>query len=613
MYRKAHRCRGVVLWAVILSAASSLATASELVQTADHDIDAAARRLAGRILASHSTRHQLPLNSDLEHARTIDPVLTAGAALWIHEALPMPPFTIVGGKIFSYRDLAYDPLEAPVLKIRPIDDEQVIPFLVRILITPDADITSAGSVTVSFPAPAIFEPRLLEVDGWVGSRRTPVSVESKLEEALLTVRVPVASSAIGSPEDLEGSITVIIEGELVLAAYRSISAKRFSDLESANIDHPVAGLARLETGRDIADAGEADQLQSIAATIRADASTPYHRVVAVNSWVGSHLRYEESPATRSAIQALEDRSGDCDEHTTLMTALLRAMAIPARRATGLLYNFDTLSTHAWVEVGLPTRDAAVRWVIVDPTLARNSSFEAEKVDYVQFRDRMLLYPMKPSVSLQGFVGQRTTDILLNWREQALPLFANPSQAINFVDLVTSSVDREISAGAERLAEAGLLLHRQSASIVGSPYVIVDRPVAGQSSNNLQLRLENEERMVLDLTAKEPSRIGAGSIDRLRTVYGDLSNSFFAGIPAHRNLELVYIRDRHSDRLHTVSLRVGRYLVEHHLERILRRLSKAGFLTEEETARLTAVAEASGGKNLYLLQELARRVPAAASR
>ena len=84
-------------------------------------------------------------------------------------------------------------------------------------------------------------------------------------------------------------------------------------------------------------------------------------------------------------------------------------------------------------------------------------------------------------------------------------------------------------------------------------------------------------------------------------------------PAFRNLELIYIRDRHSDRLHTVSLRFSRYLVEHSLGRILKRLSKSGLLTADETARLAAVAEASGGKNLYLMQELARQVPAGESK
>jgi transglutaminase-like putative cysteine protease len=534
--------------------------------------------------------------------------MTEGTAIWIHEALPRAPLTVLGGRVYSYSDVTYDPLEAPVLKIRPIDGDQVIPFLARIVIRPGADVPADAAVTVSFPAPAIFEPRLLNIEGWIGSSPTPVSIERTLEDALLTVRVPLTPASVGSSQGAEDTITVIIEGELVLAAYKSIPAKRFSDLESTKIDPTFVGLARLEIGRDIENAGDAHRLQRIAATLSADSLTSYDRVVAVNSWIGNHLQYKESPASRTAIEALEDRSGDCDEHTTLMTALLRSMGIPARRATGLLYNFDALSAHAWVEVGLPRRDGPVSWFIVDPTLAGTSPSEAEAIDYVQFNDRMLLYPMKPSVDMEGFIGRRTTDILFNWRDQTVRPFTNPSEANRFVDLVTSFVDREISSGAERLADADLLLHRESASIVGSPYIVVDRPLAGQSLNGIQIRLENEERLVLDLTDGDGSEVDNDAIDTLRTIYGGLSHSFFAGGSAHHNLELVYIRNRHSDRLHTVSLRIGRYLVEHHLDRILRRLSKAGLLTEEETARIAAVAEASGGRNLYLLQELAHQLP-----
>jgi hypothetical protein len=401
---------------------------------------------------------------------------------------------------------------------------------------------------------------------------------------------------------------VIVEGELVLGPYRSMAARRFSDLTGTSLEPDLASLARLEIGRDLADTAERERLQSIADTLGSESPTVYARVVAVNSWVSSNLRYRESAASRSAVEALDDRSGDCDEYTTLAVALLRSMGIPARPANGLLYNLDTLSAHAWVEVGLPKRDGAVHWFIADPTLAGASPPREEKAAFVQFKDRMLLYPIRPSISLEGMTGRRTTDILLNWRRPDAPPITNPLQAGKFVDLVTSSVDREISAGAERLADAGLLLRRESASIVGSPYVIVDRPLADQSSNGIQLRLENEERLVLDLTAGEGTEVDGGAIDRLRIAYGDLGHSFFAGRQAHHNLELVYIRDRHSDRLHTVSLRLGRYLVEHQLERILKRLSKAGFLTDEETTRITAVADASGDRNLYLLQELARQLP-----
>ena len=132
MLRKAHRRRGTFLWTVILTATSGLATGAESGRAAAHDVDAAARRLAGRILGLDGTRQRLPLASDVDHARTIDPVMTEGTAIWIHEALPSPPLTVLGGRVFSYSDVTYDPLDAPVLKIRPVDDQQGEQSVIRL-------------------------------------------------------------------------------------------------------------------------------------------------------------------------------------------------------------------------------------------------------------------------------------------------------------------------------------------------------------------------------------------------------------------------------------------------------------------------------------------------
>jgi transglutaminase-like putative cysteine protease len=613
MLRKAHRRRGTFLWTVILTATSGLATGAESGRAAAHDVDAAARRLAGRILGLDGTRQRLPLASDVDHARTIDPVMTEGTAIWIHEALPSPPLTVLGGRVFSYSDVTYDPLDAPVLKIRPVDDQQVIPFLLQVVITAQSHISEDAAMSVSFPAPPIFDPRLEQVEAWVGSKVTEVSIERFLEDARLDLRISLTRQDDESAHgDLEETISVIVVGELILGPYRPLSVNRFSELDGTKIDSAVGSLAALQIGRDIDTAGERDRLVSIADGLSPKSSSSYAQIVAANNWVANHLQYRESPASRSAIEALEDRSGDCDEHTTLLVALLRAMEIPARRATGLLYNFDTLATHAWVEVGLPARDAPVQWFIVDPTLAGTSPSEEKRLKFVQFVDRELFYPMRPSVGVEGFIGRQTTDLFFNWFEQPVKPITHSSQATSFVDLVTSTADRTISAGAERLAHSELLLHRESSSIVGSPYLIVDRPLEGHNTNSVQLRLENEERLVLDLAAGSGSEIDGAAIRRIRSVYGDLSHDLFVGRPAYHNLELVYLRDRHSDRLDTVSLRFGRYLVEHQLERILKKLSKAGILTEEEIAQVSAIADASGGKNLYLLQELARRVPSAES-
>jgi transglutaminase-like putative cysteine protease len=603
-----HRGRLIAL-TTILAATAAPAPGQEVLKFAPYDVEAAALRLAGEILDLRSTQQSPPFSSDSEHARTIDPVLTKDTAVWIHEELPSPPLMVVGGRVFSYRDHIYDPLRVPVLKIRPIDDEQMIPFLVRVVVTPDRRIPGNAAIALSIPTPLIFRPSLEHLRGWVGPNPTEVSIENSVEESMITVRVPLApADGVPSPNP-ENPIIVIVRGVLKLGSYRWVAASKFADLQTYETDPDVADLARLEVGRDVADSIEKERLREIADNLAKESPTAYGRVTAVNSWVSSHLRYQESPVNRSAFEALEDRAGDCGEYATVMVALLRTMGIPARRATGQLYDFDSLSAHAWVEVALRTRSGEIHWFAVDPTFAGTTAIDKEKAAYIQFKDRMLLYPVKPTVRLERTTASRSSDIFLNHHKGDAELFAEPAQIDAFIHNVIATVDRAISSGAERLAEGGLLLRRESASILGSPYVIVDRPLIPENSNQIQLRLENEEYLVLDVRAGINSELEATTISGLRSVYEDLNDLFFAGGPAFHNLELIYIRDRHRDRLHTVSLRFGRYLVEHQLGRIVKRLSKEGLLTEDETAVLTAITEASGGKNLYLLQELARGIPA----
>jgi len=598
--------------AIVLTASGGSTSTPEATGTDESEIAGDAHRLAAGLLDVSLSKHRPPLTSDAEHARTIDPVLTRDTPMWIHEALPSAPLTVIGGRVFSYRDDVYDPLDAPVLKIRAIDDDQVIPFLIRVVIKAHNKTPQDSAVRVSFPAPPIFSPRLEHVEGWIGPDPTQVSIERSSENSLITVRIPLVPAEVESLKHLEDPTTVIVEGKLIIGSYEKLPPGRFADLDGFGLDPELKGLATLELDRDIVADGERERLHDIAENLASSATTDYERVVAVNSWVSTHLRYQESPATRSPLEALEDRSGDCDDYTALSAALLRSIEIPAHRPTGLLYDFDTLAAHAWVEAALPLRGGGLHWFIVDPTLAGTTAVEGRKKAYVQFKDRVLLYLLRPVVSVEGMAGRPTTDILLNWRKETGSSFTGAGELSRFIDLVIQGVDHEISRGAERLAEEGLLLRRESTSIAGSPYLLVDRPVVEKSSSRLHLRLENEERLVLDLVAETSSALESKpdleTIRRMRAAYTDLNGLFFGGMQAHHNLELIFSRDRHSDRLHTVRLRFGRYLVEHYLDHILKRLSKGGLLTEEETARISAVAKASAGKNLYVLQELARQLP-----
>jgi transglutaminase-like putative cysteine protease len=66
----------------------------------------------------------------------------------------------------------------------------------------------------------------------------------------------------------------------------------------------------------------------------------------------------------SAIQVLDSRSGDCNEHTQLFLALSRAAGIPARAAAGLAQVGRKFYYHAWPEVFVG------KWVAVDPTFGQ---------------------------------------------------------------------------------------------------------------------------------------------------------------------------------------------------------------------------------------------------
>ena len=90
------------------------------------------------------------------------------------------------------------------------------------------------------------------------------------------------------------------------------------------------------------------------------------RVVAerINRWVYDSLKKTYSIGVPSAVATLEARQGDCNEHTQLAVALLRAAGIPARVAAGLAYVDGKFYYHAWPEIWLE------RWVAIDPTFGQ---------------------------------------------------------------------------------------------------------------------------------------------------------------------------------------------------------------------------------------------------
>jgi len=83
----------------------------------------------------------------------------------------------------------------------------------------------------------------------------------------------------------------------------------------------------------------------------------------LSEWVSENVRDVFSARLTNALEVLHSLKGDCTEHSILFIAFARAVGIPAREVSGLVYIDDGpgFYYHQWAKVWVG------RWVDVDPT------------------------------------------------------------------------------------------------------------------------------------------------------------------------------------------------------------------------------------------------------
>ncbi|RYD48386.1 MAG: transglutaminase family protein [Verrucomicrobiaceae bacterium] len=102
-----------------------------------------------------------------------------------------------------------------------------------------------------------------------------------------------------------------------------------------------------------------------------DLPSVYEKTRALMAWIHREFRYETGVTSVNTHleEAFEMRHGVCQDFTHVLLGLCRAVDIPARYASGYLYNGprDTLvgaqASHAWAEIYLPSAG----WIGFDPT------------------------------------------------------------------------------------------------------------------------------------------------------------------------------------------------------------------------------------------------------
>jgi hypothetical protein len=124
---------------------------------------------------------------------------------------------------------------------------------------------------------------------------------------------------------------------------------------------------------------------------------PEHFAEELVHWVYETLDKRITVSVPSAVEVLETKRGDCNEHTVLYVALARAAGLPARTAAGLVYVNGRFYYHAWPEVYLN------EWVAVDPTF---DQFPADAAHL-----RFTIGGLARQVELIQLVGRLDLDVL----------------------------------------------------------------------------------------------------------------------------------------------------------------------------------------------------------
>lgn len=94
-------------------------------------------------------------------------------------------------------------------------------------------------------------------------------------------------------------------------------------------------------------------------------SNSWKAAVKICKWVNESIKDKNyKVGFGTAKQTLKELQGDCSEHTVLFIGLARALGIPSRICTGIVFHRDAFYYHFWPEVYIG------KWISMEPTLGQ---------------------------------------------------------------------------------------------------------------------------------------------------------------------------------------------------------------------------------------------------
>ncbi len=118
---------------------------------------------------------------------------------------------------------------------------------------------------------------------------------------------------------------------------------------------------------------DAPQIKAQVEKIIKPADTDEQKAIKIVNWVYRNIEKKPVLSVPNALEVLKNKVGDCNEHSVLTVALLRAAGIPAQMEAGLVYLHGRFYWHAWDVLYLGkwiTADAVFNQIPADVTHIR---------------------------------------------------------------------------------------------------------------------------------------------------------------------------------------------------------------------------------------------------
>ena len=324
------------------------------------------RRLALSILSngqSQSTEMDIPKSITMPEA--LEPMLTGKS--------------LVPGKVYDFS--VFDPASMAV-----------VPLTVKVIgpdsLLLDGSWTQAIKLETSFSGSKSLAwvdslGQTLKEDGPMGITMIRQTKEQALVlpedfpgmDMLGSIAVPVIKGALPKPRETERMVIAVsgldlkdldVSGgrQTVMDSLKQIvqvTREQTPELQTVNSKQPELSLYLRPT---ILIQSQDPEIKKLAQSLVKGKKSDWDKALVLEKWVFENLEKSMTVSLPSAVEVLQSRRGDCNEHATLFAALARAAGLPTNICLGVIYLDGKFYYHAWNSV------YCGKWIELDPTFGQ---------------------------------------------------------------------------------------------------------------------------------------------------------------------------------------------------------------------------------------------------